>query len=186
MLYGFLHNSPLDHTDALGTRWEYDSEGLHWNGSKIDYVVEPQADGSLVFRAKPGHPGTFDEAQARAHFLSAIRDPEEFKKIRGVVRDAYNQFSDKGTISQCGINLRRARFALRALGIVAMGLALSPTDAAAAGRLKQALDRVDASLSQGDTPDENDANDILIAVKDIYGQDGLALWYWNSILNGTE
>jgi len=142
----------------------------------LTYIVRPQDDGSVTFSVKPGHAKEFNAERAQQHFAKTLSDQKEFEKVRDVVKDAYGKFSDKEGVSQCGRNLRRARFALRALAIVGAGMALSP-NADAAQRLKISVTKIEKALQNGECPDEDDKNDVLIAVKDIYGYSSVALWY---------
>jgi RHS repeat-associated protein len=189
--YTYCSNDPVNFWDPSGlARYEYDSQGLHVHdkdaAGKLTYMVNVDDNGRATLSAKPGHEREFNAERARKHFGEVVNNPKEFKKIRDVVKDAHDRFSDKEGIARTGRNLRRARLAFRSLAIVAWGLALDPHNADAVQRLKTGMDKIDRDVRNHTTPSDSDIDDVMIAIKDIYGFEPAALWYWNRLLELQE
>jgi hypothetical protein len=67
------------------------------------------------------------------------------------------------------------------LGIAAAGLAMAPDDADAVQRLQNSVNQIQNAYNSGDTPSDDVKNDFMVAAKDVYGNDTLALWAWGEL-----
>jgi hypothetical protein len=117
-------------------------------------------------------------ARARADYAKNVRNPGEFQKMRNVVRDAWNNYNDKDGIAQFGRNLRRSGAVIGSLYIISWGLSLDPGNADAVQRLHTAMNNINSDWQKHIPLDDGDILDAAVAVKDVYGNDDAATWYW--------
>jgi hypothetical protein len=48
-------------------------------------------------------------------------------------------------------------------------------------RLQNSVNQIQTAVNNGDTPSDDVKNDFLVAAKDVYGDDTLALWAWGRL-----
>jgi RHS repeat-associated protein len=181
--YLYAGDDPVNFTDPTGhARYEWDSQGFHVHSTdsqgKLTYMVRLQNDGTIVLQPKPGHESEFSLARARADYAKNVRNPGEFQKMRNVVRDAWNNYNDKDGIAQFGRNLRRSGAVIGSLYIISWGLSLDPGNADAVQRLHTAMNNINSDWQKHIPLDDGDILDAAVAVKDVYGNDDAATWYW--------
>ncbi|MDD5262788.1 MAG: hypothetical protein PHD76_13160 [Methylacidiphilales bacterium] len=108
-----------------------------------------------------------------------MKDKNEYDKMRKAVSNAFEKCEDKSGVGAVGRNLRKARGALAALGIVSIAVSLDP-DNASAKDFARAINNIQSSLNAGQSADNSDIMDAALAVSKMYGSDAGA-YAWGAL-----